>query len=114
MPGSLQYCNGIKTFAIHLIISQMVDLNRVQKQIAAMIGSVISEATLLKYVIRLYQALEVWETSAIERLIKAPSLHVDETSLRVDKKHARKKERILLLSFFLQVAGLILMKRENK
>lgn len=87
MPGSLQYGNGIKAFAIHLIISQMVALNRVQKQIAAMIDAVISEATLLKYVLRLYQSLETWETSAIESLLQAPSLHVDETSFRVDKKN---------------------------
>ncbi|WP_459919165.1 hypothetical protein, partial [Desulfocicer niacini] len=60
MPGTLQYGNGLKAFAIHLIISQMVALNRVQKQIAAMIGSVISEATLLKFVWRLHQALETW------------------------------------------------------
>ncbi len=87
MPGSLQYGNGIKAFAIHLIISQMVALNRVQKQIAAMIDTVISEATLLKYVLRLYQSLETWEASAIESLLQAPSLHVDETSFRVDKKN---------------------------
>ncbi|PIE57988.1 MAG: hypothetical protein CSA33_05910 [Desulfobulbus propionicus] len=50
MPGSLIYGNGIKAFAIHLIISQMVALNRVQKQIAAMIGSIIYsfEGTTLK------------------------------------------------------------------
>ena len=50
MPGPLQYGNGLKAFAIHLIISQMVALNRVQKQISAMINTVISEATLLKFV----------------------------------------------------------------
>ena len=47
MPGKLQYGNGLKAFIIHLIISQMVALNRVQKQVAAMIGTVISEASLL-------------------------------------------------------------------
>ena len=87
MPGNLQYGNGIKAFAIHLIVSQMVALNRVQKQIAAMIGTVISEATLLKYVMRLYQALEEWEAAAIKSLLKAPSVHVDETSFRVEKKN---------------------------
>jgi transposase-like protein len=86
MPGKLQYGNGIKAFAIHLIISQMVALNRVQKQIAAMINTVISEASLLKYVLQLYHSLEAWETSAIERLLQAPSLHVDETSFKVEKK----------------------------
>jgi transposase len=87
MQGKMQYGNGVKAFAIHLIVSQMVALNRVQKQIAAMIGVVISEATFLKYVIRLHQALEAWEAAAIETLFNAPSIHVDETSFRVDKKN---------------------------
>jgi len=87
MPGKLQYGNGLKAFAIHLVISQMVALNRVQKQIAAMIGSVISEASLLKFVLRLYQSLEAWESKAIDRLLQAPSMHVDETSFRVEGKN---------------------------
>lgn len=87
MPGKLQYGNGLKAFAVHLIISQMVALNRVQKQISAMIGTVISEATLLKFVWRLHQALESWEAEAIENLLRAPSLHVDETSFRVERKN---------------------------
>ncbi|WP_320039912.1 IS66 family transposase [uncultured Desulfobacter sp.] len=87
MPGSLQYGNGLKAFAIHLIISQMVALNRVQKQISAMIGTVISEATLLKFVWRLYQSLEEWETKSIESILHAPSIHVDETSFRVEGKN---------------------------
>ena len=87
MQGKLQYGNGIKAFAIHLIISQMVSLNRVQKQISAMIGSALSEATLLKFVWRLHLSLEQWEENAIEDLLKAPSVHVDETSFRVEKKN---------------------------
>lgn len=38
MSDPLQYGFGLKAFTIHLIISQMVALNRVQKQISAMIG----------------------------------------------------------------------------
>ncbi len=87
MPGPLQYGNGIKAFAIHLIISQMVALNRVQKQVAAMIGAVISEATLLKFVWRLNQSLEAWEKKSIESILQAPSIHVDETSFRVEGKN---------------------------
>ncbi len=54
MAGKLQYGNGLTAFAIHLIVSQMVALNRVQKQIVVMIGSVVAEATLLKFVLRLF------------------------------------------------------------
>jgi transposase-like protein len=87
MPGNLQYGNGLKAFAIHLIISQMVALNRVQKQISAMIGTVIAEATLLKFIWRLNQSLKTWEANAIEKILQAPTIHVDETSFRVEKKN---------------------------
>jgi transposase len=86
MPGNLQYGNGLKAFIIHLIISQMVALNRVQKQVAAMIGTVISEASLLKFVLRLHLALEPWEAAAIRNILNAPSVHVDETSFRIEKQ----------------------------
>ena len=87
MPGNLQYGTGLKAFAVHLIISQIVVLNHVQKQIVAMIGSVISEASLLKFVWWFHQALEDWETESIETVLKEPSLHVDETSFRVEGKN---------------------------
>ncbi len=52
-----------------------------------MIGSVLSEATLLKFVWRLHQSLETWEAKAIDSILQAPSIHVDETSFRVKKKN---------------------------
>ena len=87
MHGPLQYGDGLKAFVINLLVCQMVALNRVQKLVKSMIGDVISEATLLKFVLRLYQALETWELDAIEQILKAPAINVDETSLRVDKKN---------------------------
>lgn len=64
----------------------MVALNRVQKRVKSRVGVVISEASLLKFIRRLHQALEAWEWQATEQLLKAPAINVDETSLRVDKK----------------------------
>ncbi len=64
----------------------MVALNRVQKQISAMIGTVISEATLLKYVFCLHLILGPWEADAIAAILKKKSMHVDETSLQVEGK----------------------------
>lgn len=87
MPGPLQYGDGLKAFAIHLLVSQMVALNRVQALLSSMLDVVIAEATLLKFVLRLHQALEDWEHQAIEQLLQAPALHVDETSLRVDQRN---------------------------
>lgn len=65
----------------------MISLNRIQKSIKTLIGRVISESTILKYVTQLYQALERWEQSAIEQLLTMAAINVDETSLKVDKKN---------------------------
>ena len=87
MPGSLQYGNGLKAYVIHLLVCQMISLNRVQKSIKAMISQTLSEATLLKFVIRLHEALATWEQSAIDELLTMPAINVDETSSRVDQKN---------------------------
>jgi len=54
-----------------------------------MIGEVIAESTLLKFVMRLRQALEAWEIKAIEQLLKTPANNVEVTSRRVDKRNHR-------------------------
>jgi hypothetical protein len=87
MHGPLQYGEGLKAFVIHLAVCQMVALNRIQKLLGVLIGEVISENTLLKFILRLHDALADWEASAIERILASPAIHVDETSLRVDKKN---------------------------
>jgi len=87
MAGPLQYGLGVKAYALNLLIAQMISLKRIQQMIRTLIGQVISEATLLKYVLQLHRALEGWERSAVEELLAMPALHADETSLRVDKKN---------------------------
>jgi transposase len=87
MHGPLQYGNGLKAFVINLLVCQMVAVNRVQKLVNSMMGVVISETSLLKFVLRLYQALEEWEYQATEQILKTHVINVDETSLRVDKKN---------------------------
>ena len=86
MPGPLQYGAGVKAYVLNLFIAQMVSLKRVQHSINTLIGQVISEATLLKYVLQLHHCLQKWEQSAVEQILAMPAMHVDETSLRVDKK----------------------------
>ena len=87
MHGPLQYGDGLKAFVINLLVCQMVALNRVQKLVKSMIGVVVSEASLLKFILRLHLALDDWEAQAIEHILQVPAIHVDETSLRVDKKN---------------------------
>jgi transposase len=87
LAGPVQYGLGVKATVLNLLITQRVSLNRVGKLIKTLIGRAISEATLLKYVEQLHQALESWEHNAIETLLASKGMHVDETSLRVDKKN---------------------------
>lgn len=87
MPGPLQYGSGVKAYVLNLLIAQMLSLKRVQQSLHILIGMVISQATILNYVMRLHHALAEWERSAIEQLLAQPAMHVDETSLRVDKKN---------------------------
>lgn len=87
MPGPLQYGSGIKAYMLDLLIAQMISLSRIQKSIKTLIGVLISEATILKYVAQLNQALAVWEASAIEALLTLPSINADETSLRVNRRN---------------------------
>lgn len=87
MHGPLQYGDGLKAFIVNLLVCQMVALNRVQKLVNSMIETVISESTLLKFVLRLHQALAAWELQATEKILEMSVIHVDETSFRVDKKN---------------------------
>jgi transposase len=87
LSGPLQYGAGIKAFVLHLLVSQMVALKRVSQTLATLIEQIVSEATLLKWVLQLHQALAEWERTAIEELLAQPTLHVDETSLRVERKN---------------------------
>ena len=87
MSGPLQYGPGIRAYVLNLLIAQMLSLKRVQQSIRTLIGMAISETTILKYVMQLHRALAAWEQSATEQLLTLPAMHVDETSLRVDRKN---------------------------
>ena len=87
MHGPLQYGNGIKAYAIQLMVTQMLSLDRTAKMVACFIGQLISEATLLSYLMRLYTALEAWDANARLKILDSNCMHSDETSCRVDKKN---------------------------
>jgi len=86
MVGPRQYGPGVKAYGLNLLIAQMLSLNRVQESVGVLIGETLSEATILKHVLRLHQALEPWEQSAREQLLRQGSMHTDETGFRVDRK----------------------------
>ena len=87
MSGPLQYGSGIKAYVLNLLVAQMLSLKRVQQSIKTLIDLAISEATILKYVMQLHLALARWEQAAIAQILSQPTLHVDETSLRVARNN---------------------------
>ena len=87
LSGPLQYGTGIKAFVLHLLTAQRVALKRVRQTVAPLIAPIIGEATLLKWVLQLHEALAEWERTAIAQRLTQPTLHVDETSLRVDRQN---------------------------
>ena len=66
MCGPLQYGPGVKAYVVHLLIAQMLSLKRVAQSMHALIGQLLSEATLLGYVAQLHRSLAEWERHAIE------------------------------------------------
>ena len=87
MDGKLQYGNGVKATIINFLCAQMVSLERVEEYLKGILGRFISQAVMLKYIAQFSESLEEWESQMIEHLLKAPAIHVDETSSRVDKKN---------------------------
>ena len=79
---------GVKAFVLNLLVAQMVSFNRAQTLLKNLIGRAISQATMLKYIVQLHEALAPWEDQAIKLLLASPAMNVDETSMRVEKsKH---------------------------
>lgn len=87
MSGPLQYGNGIKAYVVQLLVTQMLSLKRAVSLLTAMIGQVLSETTLLNFVMRVHEALALWEEEAQKQLLQSSCLHTDETSCRVNKKN---------------------------
>jgi transposase len=87
MDGEMQYGMGIKAAIINYLLVQMMSLQRVQEHFMGLIGRLISQATMLKYIFQIHISLEKWEQDMIEKIILSPVIHCDETSIRVNKKN---------------------------
>lgn len=83
--GKLQYGIGIKAAIINYIMVQMFSYDRCSEHFKGLIGRFISQATMLKYIMNFYLSLAKWETQKIKEILKMPVIHVDETSIRVNK-----------------------------
>jgi len=85
MDGPLQYGIGIKAAIINYIMVQMFSYERCSEHFKGLIGRFISQATMLKYIMNFYLSLAKWEAQKIKQILKMPVIHVDETSIRVNK-----------------------------
>jgi transposase len=85
--GPLQYGLGIRAYVLNLLAAQMLSLKRAQQSLKTLIDQCLAEATLLGWVMQLHVALARWERDAVAQLLAQPTVHVDETSLRVDRKN---------------------------
>lgn len=85
MENNFQYGIGIKSAIINYLIVQLFSYERCSEHFKGLIGNFISQATMLKYVMNFYLSLEKWEALKIKEILKMPVIHVDETSIRVNK-----------------------------
>ncbi|MCK5686196.1 IS66 family transposase [bacterium] len=85
MDGKLQYGIGIKSAIINYIMVQMFSYDRCAEHFKGLIGRFISQATMLKYIMTFHLSLVKWEAKKIKELLKMPVIHVDETSIRINK-----------------------------
>ena len=85
MDGKVQYGIGIKASIINFLCAQMISLERVQEHFKGLVGRLISQAVMLKYIAQFSDSLTDWEDEMIKQLLNSPAIHADETSMRVDK-----------------------------
>ena len=72
MMAVLNYGNGLKTYLVNLLVCQMISLNRAQKLIKAMIGEVVAEATLLKFIFRVHRKRGLETIEEINMIARHP------------------------------------------
>ena len=87
MDGKVQYGIGIKASILNFLMVQMISLERVSEHFKGLLGCLISQSVMLKYVLQFSDILEDWEKRTIQKIMQVPTIYCDETSLRVDKKN---------------------------
>ena len=87
IDGPIQYGIGIKAAIINFIMVQMISLQRTGEHFKGLLGRFISPAVILKYMSKFSDSLEFWEAEIVHQLLTSTVIHVDETSMRVNKKN---------------------------
>ena len=87
MNGPIQYGIGIKASIINFVMVQMLSLQRTGEHFKGLLGRIISPSIMLKYISNFSNSLEFWEAEIVRQLLNSMVIHVDETSMRVNKKN---------------------------
>jgi transposase len=85
MNGPVQYGTSIKIMIIDFLCVQMMSLQRTQEHFQGLIKRVMSQANMLKYLLKFSESLKEWEARQVEAILKMKVIHCDETSVRINK-----------------------------
>lgn len=85
LKGPVQYGTSIKIMIIDFLCVQMMSLQRTQEHFQGLIRRVMSQANMLKYILKFSDSLREWEERQIEAILKMKVIHCDETSARINK-----------------------------
>ncbi len=85
MQGPVQYGTSIKIMIIDFLCVQMMSLQRTQEHFQGLIKRIMSQANMLKYVLKFSDSLKEWEERQIKAILKMKVIHCDETSTRINK-----------------------------
>jgi len=85
MHGPVQYGISIKIMIIDFLCVQMMSLQRTQEHLQCLIKRIMSQANMLKYLLKFSDSLKEWEAKQIKAILKMKVIHCDETSVRINK-----------------------------
>lgn len=88
MNQEAQYGRGIKALCVYLQNYQMIPYSRCSELIQDLIGHKISKGSLSNFQRKCFYYLEPYQQEVKKLLLKSPTLHADETGIRLNGKNS--------------------------
>lgn len=85
IPHGVSYGNNLKSMVLYLHNKDFIPSNRLSETTMDLFGISVSEGTIYNWQNELSTNLNQYEDAIIERLYKQPTLHADESGLKVNK-----------------------------
>jgi transposase len=83
VTAPVQYGHSVHGMAVYLNNQQLIPTNRIEQMMTDLWGCSLSEATAMNASTRCYDQLAPFESAVVAELVKAPTLNVDESGIRV-------------------------------